>query len=511
MATVSAAGGTNDSSSRGAVNIYITNTDDPQYSRSLISWSTQVYDNNASIGGYSYATGNTHYIDVAGARRGTWTGNYDFGSGAISSPAFPGPTRTGSFYIDHNATSGAASSINGTAVFDSVDTPTGDASATTGYLALTTYTAPSVPTSGSISRISGNTSFTASASGSSGGSTWTGRVISYVIQYSINGGGWTNYAGATSVAKTDIVTIRSLARSGTSYAWQSSAYSGVLATANGTPSQPSAPTVSVADVDINYQSQTVRISWSAPANNGSAITGYNIYRCDTSGNILATLTTTATTSPYYDTGGTIGTSYTYKIEAKNAIGTSDTSTQSSSVQVPGTPSAPTFGSNPPSKIGRNVTVSVAADASGYGKTVSGYYVQYQYASTSGGTYSAWSTPVAMSLSSGNYTYTYNLMTPALWYKFRVYAYNSITKNTSGTTFAYPHNNLSYTSGVNFSPSATGTTTMFVSAGGRRRRGADEPNPNTWQPTETAKRYNGTSWVDLTIAKRYDGTTWVDLT
>jgi len=270
------------------------------------------------------------------------------------------------------------------------------------------------------------------------------------------------------------------------------------------PTTPSAPTGVTASAN-NTDSQKIDISWTAPSNGGATITQYDVYRDGVSGvgTLISSVTGNPAATSTTDTTATIGTSHTYYVYAYNEIGWGPVSTSSGSVTVPGAPSAPTFGSNPPSKVGRNVTVSVTANANAYGKTISGYYVQYQYASTSGGTYSAWSTPVAMTLSGGNYSYTYSLMTPALWYKFRVYAYNSIINNSSGTRTYYPHNNLTYT--ANFSPSSTGTTAIFVSSGGKRYTGT------TWQPTEIAKRYNGSSWVDITIAKRFDGTNWVDLT
>jgi hypothetical protein len=49
-----------------------------------------------------------------------------------------------------------------------------------------------------------------------------------------------------------------------------------------------------------------------------------------------------------------------------------------------------------------------------------------------------------------------------------------------------------------------STSLFVSAGGRRWTGS------VWTPTATAKRWTGSAWADLTIAKRWNGSAWVDL-
>ena len=121
------------------------------------------------------------------------------------------------------------------------------------------------------------------------------------------------------------------------------------------------------------------------------------------------------------------------------------------------------------RTGRNVTV-VAGNSTGTG--IDNYYVQY---STDSG--STWSTAVAMTSQS----YTYNALTPAFTYIFRVYSHNSIGNSTYTT--------------------ASG---LFVPAGGSRWNGT------AWSPTSIAKRWNGSAWVDITIAKRWNGSAWVDL-
>ena len=97
------------------------------------------------------------------------------------------------------------------------------------------------------------------------------------------------------------------------------------------PSTPSAPTATTSG-------GTNSISWSAPSNVGTAITGYQLYRdgslYQTLGNVLS----------YSDTSVTLGTSYYYQIVAGNAVSYGSISGNSATVipaLVPTAPSAPT--------------------------------------------------------------------------------------------------------------------------------------------------------------------------
>jgi hypothetical protein len=129
-----------------------------------------------------------------------------------------------------------------------------------------------------------------------------------------------------------------------------------------------------------------------------------------------------------------------------------------------------------SKTGRNVTVTATGSSSNGGESISSYQVQYR-TSSDGVTYGAYgSTQTLSSLS-----HTYNNLTPALFYQFRVYA-----NNPAGAS------------------AATVSSPLFVSAGGRRWDGSN------WVASTTSKRWNGSAWVDLTVAKRWNGSAWVDL-
>lgn len=88
----------------------------------------------------------------------------------------------------------------------------------------------------------------------------------------------------------------------------------------------SAPTA-IAATNLNGG---IQVSWSAPSTNGgSAVTSYNVYTIDGSGNATP-LTNVSTTSAAISSGITLGTSYTYKISAINGAGES---AQSSSVTI----------------------------------------------------------------------------------------------------------------------------------------------------------------------------------
>ena len=128
-------------------------------------------------------------------------------------------------------------------------------------------------------------------------------------------------------------------------------------------------TVPLSPVSIVAISQNVsaRVSWSAPNNGGSSITGYTV----TSTPGSKTCTTTGATSCTV-TGLTNGTAYTFTVRARNLIGTSPSSKPSLQVipqtTPPGTP-------QPPSALSSSTraTVSWSAPNNG-GSQITGYTV-----------------------------------------------------------------------------------------------------------------------------------------
>ncbi len=76
----------------------------------------------------------------------------------------------------------------------------------------------------------------------------------------------------------------------------------------------------------------VQLTWTAAAPNGSAISGYTIYRATSSGGTFTALTTrSGTTTSYRDSATTSGATYWYYIVARNAAGPGPASNTASAV------------------------------------------------------------------------------------------------------------------------------------------------------------------------------------
>jgi hypothetical protein len=370
-------------------------------------------------------------------------------------------------------------------------------------------------------------SITASARAISGTSfsinTWSGGVINsgpavtWTLQRADDSAFTTNIVNVTNTTTSGAtLTASSLTANQTYYfiiraTNSDGTKSSAVITSNGVPDPPSSFAVATSTTDAGK----FLLSWNAPINTQGGIGRYDIFVNDIF--VQSSASTTATTIKSTELGESLtpGNNYNFRVVSKNVtnFGITDidqlTVSRTANIQArsPGPPTAPTYGSNPnpPSKIGRNVTVAVASNADQINNNtpITGYFVQYQTATTSDGTYGSWSTPQPMTLSGGNYIYTYNLLAPATWYKFRVYAKNSIVNTVDPSSGAisrsyYPDDDSSYT--ANFSAE---TTPLFVSSGGKRWTGSG------WEPTQIAKRWDpllnsgAGGWVDLSIAKRWD--------
>jgi hypothetical protein len=166
-------------------------------------------------------------------------------------------------------------------------------------------------------------------------------ITSYAIQQSTNNGTtWTTAVASTgSNAVTKVVTGLT---NGTAYVFRVAAINaggtGAYSTASAAltpkaavtaPSTPAAPT----GVAGATGSKSITVTWSAPANGGSAITGYLLQWTSNGG---TTYTTVAGTNPGTAvtktvTGLTAGTVYRFHVAAINAIGTSAYSALSTNV------------------------------------------------------------------------------------------------------------------------------------------------------------------------------------
>ena len=178
----------------------------------------------------------------------------------------------------------------------------------------------------------------------------------------------------------------------------------------GTTTIPSSPT----GLTVNaISSSQINLSWTAPANNGgSAITGYKIER-STDGITFTTIqsNTASTTTTYSDTGLVASTTYTYRVSAINAVGTSSPSNTASA----------TTGSAPPTTT--QVTISVKS-VNLSGNPIAGMSVVIRY--TNGTTISDTFTPASFTVTSGT-TYVVHV---------RNYGTNVFSHWQDGTTNSY---------------------------------------------------------------------------
>jgi titin len=122
----------------------------------------------------------------------------------------------------------------------------------------------------------------------------------------------------------------------------------------------------------------VNLSWNAPADGGSAITGYSVLRGTSASGPLATLGSVAAgTTSYADTSASPGTAYYYEVQATNAVGAGAVSNEVSATAYT-TASAPTL----TALAGRGqVVLSWTTPANG-GQSISGYRIYRS--NTSGG-------------------------------------------------------------------------------------------------------------------------------
>ncbi|MFN8040872.1 MAG: fibronectin type III domain-containing protein, partial [Acidimicrobiales bacterium] len=144
------------------------------------------------------------------------------------------------------------------------------------------------------------------------------------------------------------------------------------------PTVPAAPAKPTATAGV----KKATVTWTAPANGGSAITGYTVKAYQ--GGVASGQTCTTGGALTCDvTGLSDGTAYTFTVLATNGVGPGPESPQSDAVTTPSVPSAP---AKPTATAGNTkATVTWTAPANG-GSAITGYTVTaYQGASASGQT------------------------------------------------------------------------------------------------------------------------------
>ena len=230
---------------------------------------------------------------------------------------------------------------------------------------------PSVPTPLNVSVASTNASLSWSAPSSAGDA----AITDYSIQYSTDGTNWKTFAHTASTATS--ATIPGLIN-GISYyfrvagvnAWGTGAYE-TFASSLAPGSLPGAPT----SLAGSSRDGSVALTWIAPSSNGgSPIRDYKIEYSSNSGNtweIFSRASSSATSETV--TGLTNGTSYIFRVSAKNDPGTGTVSTSSSAVTPKTTPDAPT--SLVVTAGNRQVSIAFTAGATG-GSAITDYIIEY---------------------------------------------------------------------------------------------------------------------------------------
>jgi len=197
---------------------------------------------------------------------------------------------------------------------------------------------------------------------------------------------WGDYAGATpdpvnagAVWGSSQVTGPCFLICGWFAQWQTRNFAVVASTAPPPPTVPGPPQ----NPGATAGNTTVDVSWTAPSSDGgSPITNYEIYRGTSPGG-EAEVAEIGNTLTFHDTGLTNGTTYYYKVSARNAVGEGSLSSETSATPQsppPVPPSAPTLLSATPGNA--QVTLSWSAPSSNGGAPVTNYTI---YRDTTSGT------------------------------------------------------------------------------------------------------------------------------
>ncbi len=220
----------------------------------------------------------------------------------------------------------------------------------------------------------------------------------------------------TSVGAVTQLTIGGLTN-GTTYTFRIAAINAIGTGAQSTDSNPVTPrTVPDAPTGVSATAAAgqATVSWTAPASNGgSAVTGYVVTRY-----VAGVLQGTSNVGAVSQTtvgGLTNGTTYTFRVAAKNVAGTGALSTESNAVTPRGVPNAPTSATATAGPA--QATVSWSAPASDGGSAITGYDVTPYLAGVAQGTTSVGAVTQA----------TVGGLTNGTTYTFRVAA-----KNENGT-------------------------------------------------------------------------------
>ncbi|MHB8606241.1 MAG: protease pro-enzyme activation domain-containing protein, partial [Thermoplasmatota archaeon] len=179
-----------------------------------------------------------------------------------------------------------------------------------------------------------------------------------------------------------------------------------------TPTVPGAPTGFTATA----ASGQVSLSWTAPANGGSAITNYKIYRATTSGSETSYSQTGGSNTSYVDKKVTNGVTYYYKVSAVNAVGEGAKSAEASA--TPNAATAPGAPTGLAATAGNaQVSLSWTAPSSNGGSAITNYKI---YRGTTSGSETSYS-----ATGGSNTSYVDKKATNGQIYYYKVSAVNSV--------------------------------------------------------------------------------------
>lgn len=194
----------------------------------------------------------------------------------------------------------------------------------------------------------------------------------------------------------------------------------ITVTAPAPAEPPDAPAATISTVTPT----TALLTWTVPANNGGAITGYSVYAAPSGLPLTLVETIGSSVTSYLFTGLVPDTDYDFAVAAVNSAGTGDQSAVDTASTLPegDPPNAPVI--NIGTITANSVRVAWAAPDSP-DSPITGYRV---YRAVSGGTLALVGTTITQS-------FTFQGLTPATAYDFAVAAYSALGDSEQSTPAA----------------------------------------------------------------------------